>query len=946
MRLSITSVVCTSQRALVESCAAQVASLLQRHARVDVIVGSSAWERRLKARFAYAFVAGVSVDTLEHWLEAQWELWGDGTRLLDSRQRHLLLRPVLAALAGLQPSSKYLDQFASFVQDALSLDIPCPDASVAGALGAYRKSLQEAGLTEPSLVLGQIAAANTGRAVVFMGVDMTAVRHDRLARLLGDACELVLLTRDLPCQTIVGELASGAGTAGEGAIAPAGDSAVDEGDTGELAALRQRLFSAQKTPLACSGSFKAVEVLGAHAEDAVLTGLVRDAVDEGIPYNRIAVVFPTMAAVPASLLACFAKESLPVRCDLRAKVQQTAFGAAFLQFERLLAQEDDGYVNSIAFACSPYSGLSDETGRAFASTWRAQAGSSHEQRLKDLASGIKGRIGSKIWDDKLALVRPLLAEQDIAERVRLMFSNANAVSPDPKRIQDDAACANAILEYLELCGDLGCEPSLEDIAALDVTLARTTADADSHVLITGVSQLPQLDSVDYVVFARLDKDSYPMAAAPSPFDRYLADMGAQVQQSQALSQRLRLLDAIESARKGFACYRVAHNLEGEETCQSALWDELMAVYRTDADKDAPVQALPVALVESGFGRRVCEADVFASAAGPVLARVDAQRGSVIPEARDLLFPDFDTHNETFSPTAIEDYYRCPYRWFICRRIGANSIDKPFDQIAKGNLAHAVLERFYLNLREQGIERVTQDNLAQCLLVANESFDWQLAHEVERHRLNLTCDRDRQEVQVVCKQVLDLVVRDASFLPGFAPAFLELKLEDANGDPMTYAGVRVRGKVDRIDMDAKGRAVVIDYKLSGLASGYGFSAGQELPNRIQTDIYALLVERCLKAQGIDVTVVGSVYRSYAKNMLRGVYAAGIDWGPAEQMRPKLDTLPGQVSLQNYPDYLKAVERKVEGLVKRMREGDIAPRPLCTDACEYCLAAGFCQERRGA
>ncbi len=166
--------------------------------------------------------------------------------------------------------------------------------------------------------------------------------------------------------------------------------------------------------------------------------------------------------------------------------------------------------------------------------------------------------------------------------------------------------------------------------------------------------------------------------------------------------------------------------------------------------------------------------------------------------------------------------------------------------------------------------------------------------------------------------------------------------------MTYAGVRVRGKVDRIDVDANGRAVVIDYKLSGLASGYGLSSTNNngLANRIQTDIYALLVERCLKGQGQDVTVVGSVYRSYSKNMLRGVYEAGIDWGPLEVVRAKQDGLPGAASLQGYRDYLHEVEKTVAGLMDKMRAGCIDARPLCDDACEYCLAAGFCQERRGA
>ncbi len=127
-----------------------------------------------------------------------------------------------------------------------------------------------------------------------------------------------------------------------------------------------------------------------------------------------------------------------------------------------------------------------------------------------------------------------------------------------------------------------------------------------------------------------------------------------------------------------------------------------------------------------------------------------------------------------------------------------------------------------------------------------------------------------------EQVFDLVRRDAAFLPGFIPTYFELELGRSSEQLLEYAGVPVRGKVDRVDVDAEGNAVIIDYKLSGLSAGYGFGRDDELPQRIQTDIYATLVERHFAALGTPLHVVGSVYRSYAKNALRGVYARGIPW----------------------------------------------------------------------
>ena len=54
-----------------------------------------------------------------------------------------------------------------------------------------------------------------------------------------------------------------------------------------------------------------------------------------------------------------------------------------------------------------------------------------------------------------------------------------------------------------------------------------------------------------------------MASAPEPFDGYLQRMGAPVVQATALRNRVLLLDALEAAAGGFACYRLATTPEGD-----------------------------------------------------------------------------------------------------------------------------------------------------------------------------------------------------------------------------------------------------------------------------------------------------------------------------------------------------------------------------------------------
>lgn len=920
--MTLRRVECHSIKELCNAFLEEAAAIASACGAVDVLVPNLAWADHFKGLMAPHSSCGVDVRPLDKWLETQWELWGDGRRCVTGQERHMLCRVVLSELAGLDPSGKYVDAFEAFVCDALASGGEVPDERIAAALAHYDSMLVERGLVDVWGELDTLTGLPHSLSCIFVLPDKRRSCVNLFMERLTAGNDVVSLERALPCVC---------------------DEAFDI-DEGAFAEVRRALFSG-KIGLDAGDGFAAVELHGCHEEPKAVARLVKEAAERGIAPSKMALVFPHPQDAYPRVVYELADAGIPLAYSASFPLAQLAFGTAFLQLEALLADEDDGAANSIAFISSPYSGLDALDARGFAIIWRSRAGSSHEQRIKDLCEGFKGRVSAKLWKEKLENIKALLEEPRASERVRLMYSYAIAAKRGDQSLIDDAACANALLAYFERCEALGLEPNMKDMLQLPVVVKRAQGAEEDALTICPPSRLPLLSGIECVVFARMDKDCYPMATAPGPFDATLASMGLPTDTDTSAENRFALLDALELSTKRFCCYRRMTAPDGEDCCQSALWDELMTVFKGAEDEGSAIQDLPAALVRSGAGRRWSEADAFVSASAPGSFHAEVHRGLLDKELLDILFPDAEGHNEVLSPTAIEDYYRCPYRWLICRRIGANAIDRAFDQIAKGNLAHAVLERFYTNLKEAGYERVTPDNLEESLRIANESFDWQRQHEIDRHRLYLQSEQEWQESEEIREQVLDLVRRDAEFLPGFAPAFLELKLEDEDGGWLEYAGVPVRGKVDRIDMDKDGNVVVIDYKLSGLSSGYGMSSDGELPTRIQTDIYARLVERCLRRQGIEANVVGSVYRSYAKNSLRGVFKEGIDWGTAEKVQVKKDALPNSAYMKSYEEYLNEVESRVAGLVERMKDGHVEPAPLCKDACEYCIAEGFCPERMG-
>lgn len=217
-----------------------------------------------------------------------------------------------------------------------------------------------------------------------------------------------------------------------------------------------------------------------------------------------------------------------------------------------------------------------------------------------------------------------------------------------------------------------------------------------------------------------------------------------------------------------------------------------------------------------------------------LALLRARRSSVLTEwdgnvagiGGDLLLGT----GRTVSPTSLEAYGACGYRYFARSVLRLNVVDEPderemIDAAERGSVIHQVLERFFRHQHERGRPAVNESWTAADEALLLEIAGEELANAEARGQTGLEV-YSRHEVRNIRADLRHFLSADSRFrqTTGAVPAEFEREIP-----PTEIAGVTLRGRVDRIDRTPDGRvAVVIDYKTG---STYEF---RELINGKSTD----------------------------------------------------------------------------------------------------------------
>lgn len=905
-----------------------------------VIVASLAeaeWRRKQAADSGAPGLFGCLVTTFDAWLADLWELHGNGRAIVDGVQRQLLMHAVSEEAAGglsqaVAPAAAEcvrlgsgLAEFERLVDAARSGRAEFAsdrEAAFVRVMARYEDALEDHYLIEPgaaAMLLSQKGCEmfpRGARVYVPAGVALTWMQERFF-----DSCEGIELVRDQSAP------ADGIGRAPSGV---------------------EVRFGCPSGVLAQPGLI--ADFVEEYGEGVSVVVACKD------PLDMFARLEPRLV------------ESRCLRVQGRKPFGETDFGRAFLGCYRCL--HDDAW--NAAF-------LTDVLLSSFAGVSRARA-----VEIDTLLRG--DRLARR--DDALQALR---AESEAFSQLEELASDPDAdvlIGAFEQRVQADVGSSSAWrAEQLAALGVLrramgaarmagvgmdACVASLLR-ATVPVAVSCGSEAGGGVVLVTSWSLASQLEpeSFDVAIAADLTAENYSVADKDDAVATFFSDLGFTVPESALSRARREFAAMLVLPRQAVVLVRPLGDANADETYPAAVLEEFVDAYRLDPSEAGDIDnayRLPPVLQEGLVERG--EELLFANARSLSAACVQ-EASAEVPESRiDDLAPGDESlvmvrrrdsqgaviEGACPSPSQIEVYLECPYRWFAERRLRLDEIDEGFGPLERGTFAHAVLQEFYQRFQASGQAKVNAGNLevARGLMcrVADELAARQRAEEPGGRYAAVT-ELERREVAALCDQLVAYLDFEAQLLPTFHPKFFEYEIDADHA--VDYAGHSLVGKVDRIDVDDAGHAVVIDYKGSVGAEHEIAGKGRWYAGKVQTRIYARAIERAL-----GFKVVGALYVSYgARPTVAGAYdprvleAAHLPGmrhdrcacGLLEEV-PAAEDAPDDYSLASltFERMLDETEAIADEAVSAMAAGLIAPHAATADACRYCKVLAC--SKRGA
>lgn len=867
-------------------------------------------ERALALRKADAAEAGATlgadISTPTAFLEEWWALYGDGRSLISSTQRLLLMLQVLQDHAAhddalLAPTVGTARLLGSMVQRYAG--VPAFDDAL--------RVVTEEGLIGMSP--NQLEALKAVARYVDRCNELNLIEPGSAARVLNERGVPVLARADEPLFTAPA-MTAWLGSGEEGVMPP-------------LTAPEQMRF------VFLTGSTVIVRAVKEEVEAAARGGAA-----------HIVVFAPDPADLYAALIPVLTKADIQASCKTRVMFLRTWLGGALHAVRELLKEGADWRMQATDFAYSPFSGITPWDAQQFNTRMRGDSlmQPDHARAWLDEASPTYASFAR-------------VAEEPSPDAVEALKDALKGKVLIPARDrQRETAALDALISLIEGADEVSAEVLLQVLDALSVPLAQESAfegEPRATVTFLPMSTMDSLapESVDAIIFADMTKDAFSVPSAKPATQGILEKLGIHDERDRHEEYRAAFATAVQAARASVSCIVPLRTFGGSQKYPSFIYDEFVEALAQGDTFEADAEGL--FLVPERFRgtfRVMDELDVV-QGFGQTFTEPQRELELPVPEQgllHTIKMPDLMWMSDVkpglavLSASQLALYVQCPYHWFISNKIRVSELDETLDALHKGTFAHEVFRRTFEALADEGIQRVTAQNLDAVQDTAHRTFEslrQQQLHKDPGDRCVAANVQDELQMETLERQIIQALTFMQHLPEGFSSAQGELRLKPKDG--VEYAGAVINGSVDRVDVSADGRFAVLDYK--GSVAGHEAGCAEEdldgLPAKIQTLVYAQSVGRL--PEFANMACVGAMYLGYRASKAEDFSAGSFDIGRYD-MRP-LTKGTKSVVHAGFAEFLDHVEELLRADVAHMMEGDIKPDPL-PGACAFCEMT-FCAMR---
>lgn len=519
--------------------------------------------------------------------------------------------------------------------------------------------------------------------------------------------------------------------------------------------------------------------------------------------------------------------------------------------------------------------------------------------------------------------------------------------------------------------------------------------SDIQVLIAPVSQAHSFEphSFDAVIFQGMDTLNFGVKASDGALQEFVRHVSKMPKVSEFARYQRDFYTALTTASTSVAFEKV----EQKDVFNAVALSEVKACYPKDYAKKTGIargeeEVLVNLLPQASNPERVAELPTIES------GEIDPKLKNIVVLPRHLMRETLEQELQglievsreglpLLSASQIETYLECPYKWFTQRRIKISQVDTEFAPMQIGTFIHRVLELTHATLLAEALgcdvadvdsvvesallqdipgSRITSDNLDHAKQVLDSCFaqvwdeQFNNINRASSNELIPHSIQERKQVENIRENLKNLLEFEASHFVGYQPRFFELRF-GREENVVEYAGAQFTGSIDRVDVNAHGQALIIDYKHKNTNDLKAYSAKlsldselskEILPRHVQSAIYAQIMRKQLTKYKLEP--VAAIYLGTKEQKDKPSFAlAGMATEAAtehiwnihpedKKVRDQAVMVVSQNSAE-FADYLDAWENLIAQKVQAMLSGDVRANPCDKDACKYCPVK-LCDKRR--